>query len=163
MISSALDESGQVVTSSTSSTATPSLVPDFLQAFYRTLPAHYGPTADVDELLTALVNGVLPLKQETTSDMHMHSNGMQQVAEHDIAIETGDVQSAHPHMLKMGGAEYSNTGNSYNSSNKRQRMHQQNNGNDSDDEETNNSGVAHTRPVHDVFRQRQLAKIGSSA
>jgi hypothetical protein len=215
--------------------ASTSVIPQFLQRLYLTLPRHSGATADVDALLEGLATAVLPDKATVTGvadaaaaatdddvdiDMDDAAGASATVdstigEHHDVSVDVAgtavagvggaaDIDSAAhaqhqqqqqqqqqtDHMQhstaaaaaaaggsSSGHTAYSNGGampHQQQQQQQQQQQHyqqqqQQRNGShkrrrngDSDDEyDDDNEGASgsHKRPLHDVFRQRQLAKL----
>eukprot|EP00953_Heterococcus_sp_UTEX-ZZ885_P032958 17180-Heterococcus_DN1.PRE.5 len=213
-----------------------SVIPQFLQRLYLTLPRHSGAIADVDALLEGLATAVLPDKATVTGvadaaadaaaatdddvDIDMDDAvGASATVDstigehHDVSVDVAgtavagvggvaDIDSAAhaqhqqqqqqqqqqqpDHMQhtsaaaaaaggsSSGHAAYSNGGamphqQQQQQQHYQQQQQQQRNGShkrrrngDSDDEyDDDNEGASgsHKRPLHDVFRQRQLAKL----
>ena len=135
----------------------PPIIPEFLKQLYLSLPRHSGPSVEVDDLLSSLADSSLPAEQQPPPSPKPAPSSPMQVAEQEIALETGDVQSEHPNMIHMNGGEYATTGSSSSRTGNLKRRRNE----DSDDEQERNgaSEASHARPERDVFRQRQMAKL----
>jgi hypothetical protein len=221
--SAAADTDGSAESTSTS------VIPQFLQRLYLTLPRHSGATADVDELLNNLATAVLPDRAVVTGsdsttaaatatasddvDIDMDDTAVTGATtvdsttgeHHDVPVDVAgtaaagvggaaDIDAAAQHQQQQqqqqqqqadhmqhstaaaagssssgAHAAYSNGGASHQQQYQQQQQQQQRNGShkrrrngDSDDEyddEQESASGGHKRPLHDVFRQRQLAKL----